>query len=249
MKIVFMGTACAAAGLDRDNTSLLLRGEDESTLIDIGGNPLGKLKKIGMGTDEIARLVLTHMHIDHIYGLPSLLWGMWLDGRKKPFEIYCDESDRNWLESWIGKLHMEQWQATYEVVIRTYSWSRPSILIGGKDMELSVFPARHAVPTVGVKLEYRGKIAVYSSDTELNEAIKALPRIDLLIHEATTARRQLASHSSLQDIIHYYDWASIHQLVLVHLTDDEPYEEVLAEMPIDVRSRMKLAKDMECELL
>ncbi|MFF2887658.1 MBL fold metallo-hydrolase [Paenibacillus sp. NPDC057967] len=249
MEIVFMGTACAAAGRDRDNTSLLLRGGSSSTMIDIGGNPLGKLKKLGMGTGEVARLVLTHRHIDHIYGLPSLLWGMWLDGRAKPLDIYCDHGDRKWLEDWICKLGMTDWPASFETVIRTYAWEQPSVLISDSDMVLSVFPGRHAVPTVGIKVEHHGRVAVYSSDTELNPAIKAMNHIDLLIHEATTARVPLASHSSLQEIIQYYDWTAIRRLALVHLTDSEPYDEVFAEVTPYIRSRMKLAQDLESELL
>ncbi|RJE89981.1 ribonuclease Z [Paenibacillus sp. 1011MAR3C5] len=249
MEIVFMGTACAAAGRDRDNTSLLLRSEIGSTMIDIGGNPLGKLKRLDMRTDEVARLVLTHGHIDHIYGLPSLLWGMWLDGREKPLDIYCDESDRDWVKSWIGMLGMSEWPARYEVVVRTYAWKQPSVLVSDSDTELSIFPGRHAVPTVGVKLKHQGKVAVYSSDTELNPVIKAMSRIDLLIHEATTASRPLASHSSLREIILYYDWTAVRRLALVHLTDDEPYDEVFAEVPHYIRSRMRLAQDLESELL
>ncbi|RJX38376.1 ribonuclease Z [Paenibacillus pinisoli] len=249
MEIVFMGTACAASGRDRDNTSLLLRGESGSTMIDISGNPLGKLKQLGMGTDEVARLVLTHRHIDHIYGLPSLLWGMWLDGRQKPLDIYCDQGDREWLEGWIGQLGMSEWPAEFKAVIRTYAWEQPAVLISEPDMVLSIFPGKHAVPTVGIKVEHEGRIAVYSSDTELNPAIKAMSRIDLLIHEATTARAPLASHSSLHAIIQYYGWTAVRRLVFVHLTDGEPYDEVFAEAPAFIRSRMKLAQDMESELL
>lgn len=244
MEIVFMGTGSAAAGVERDNTSLLLRGAEDGTMIDIGGNPLGKLKRLGMRTGQINRLVFTHMHIDHIYGLPSLLWGMWLEGRTELFEIYCDDSDQAWLESWIKHLGAYEWPIKFNIHIRTYEWRNPSILISGGEYKLSSFPGKHGVPSIGLKLEHQGKVAVYSSDTELNERIKEMPHIDLLIHEATSAKRYIDSHSSLQDVISYYDWKTIEQLALVHLTDEEPYEEVLADVPGPIRSQIKLAYDM-----
>ena len=91
MEIVLMGTACAETGIDRENTYLLLYEDSGSTLVDIGGSPLGKLKKLNVPLSNIRRIVFTHFHTDHIYGFPSLLWGMWIAGRREPLDIYCSE--------------------------------------------------------------------------------------------------------------------------------------------------------------
>ncbi|SEF94094.1 MBL fold metallo-hydrolase [Paenibacillus sp. UNC499MF] len=245
MELILMGTACASSGRDRDNTYLLLRDTDGSTLIDIGGNPLGKLKTLGLTTHEIKRVVFTHVHIDHIYGLPSLLWGMWIDGREDPLEIYCDESEKEWLQNWLELMRLTKWPVAFEISVRAFQWEEPALLWQKDETALSVFPSRHGVAAVGIKVEHNGTVFVYSTDTTPNPLIRDMARIDLLVHESTTAERSLAMHSTLRDIAGYYDWGKIGRGILVHLTDDEPYDELLKELPVGISSKISLGRELE----
>ncbi|TCZ78896.1 ribonuclease Z [Paenibacillus albiflavus] len=245
MKITLMGTACAASGVERDNTYLLMQMQESCTLIDVGGNPLGKLKKLGIPTHHVKRVVLTHMHIDHIYGLPSLLWGMWIDGRREPLDIYCAEVKREWLEDWISKLQMNEWTAQFEVRIHSFDWEQQTDIWHDEEISLSVFPSSHgSAPTVGIQAAYKGKTIVYSADSTLNPRFNEYPKIDLLIHEATTAYQALAAHSCLEDLVHYYKLELIDQLVLVHLTDNEPYEEVINGVSAEARAKITVGTDL-----
>lgn len=245
MKIILMGTACASTGIERDNTYLLLQQSESCTLIDVGGNPLGKLKKIGIPTHHVKRVVLTHFHIDHIYGLPSLLWGMWIDGRTEPLDIYCTGEKQAWLEDWLSLMQMSEWPCSFEVRISTFNWKMPSLIWQDEELSLSVFPSSHGnAPTVGVKAIYKDQVVVYSSDTTLNPRLNELPKIDLLIHEATTAYKTLPAHSCLQDLIHYYNLDVIDKLVIVHLTDYEPYDEILNRLIDGARSKVSLGHDL-----
>lgn len=244
MQLTLMGTACAASGVERENTYLLLQENEACTFIDIGGNPLGKLRTLGLTTHNVKRVIFTHFHIDHIYGLPSLLWGMWMDGREEPLEIYCSETEQPWLQEWLMLLRMDRWPAGFDVRIIPFNWEEPSALWSGTELAVSVFPSLHAGPTVGVKIVYRDQVIIYSADTMLNPFIQELPQIDLLIHEATTARDALAWHSSLEEIVGYYDMNAIKGLLLVHLTDQEPYDEVLNELPAEVRPKITLGQEL-----
>lgn len=245
MEIILMGTACAASGIERDNTYLLLQQPESCTLIDVGGNPLGKLKKVGIPTHHIKRVVLTHFHIDHIYGLPSLLWGMWIDGRREPLDIYCTEEKRGWLEDWLSLMQMSEWPCSFEVRINSFDWMKPSLIWHNDDLSLSVFPSSHGqVPTVGIKAIYKDQVVVYSSDTSINLKLNEIPKIDLLIHEATTAYKSSSSHSCLQDIVHSYNFDAIDKLVIVHVTDNEPYNEVLNGLIAEVRSKVSVGQDL-----
>lgn len=245
MELILMGTACASSGRERDNTYLLLRDTAGSTLLDIGGNPLGKLKTLGLTTHEIKRVVFTHVHIDHIYGLPSLLWGMWIDGRAEPLEIYCDESEIEWLQNWLELMRLTKWPVAFEISVRAFQWEKPALLWRENETALSVFPSRHGVAAVGIKVERSEAVFVYSTDTMPNPLIRDMARIDLLVHESTTAQRSLAMHSTLRDIAGYYDWDKIGRGILVHLTDDEPYEELLKEMPERISCKISLGRELE----
>ena len=72
-KITFLGTASSIPSKDRDNTSFLLTHKKENILIDCPGSTAQKLLKIGIPFTKVRQLIITHHHIDHIYGLVSLI--------------------------------------------------------------------------------------------------------------------------------------------------------------------------------
>lgn len=109
---------------------------------------------------------------------------------------------------------------------------------------MSVFSSRHSVPTVGVKMIHEGKVLVFSSDTMVNPEIEGLPTIDLLIHEASTAHKKLESHTSLAELAGFYNWLAVERVTLVHTTDNEPYGEVLGQLPEEIRRKISLGQEL-----
>jgi len=243
MDITLLGTASATAGAERDNTFLLVRGRTDCFMVDVGGNPLGKLKKLGVATHDIQRVVLTHFHIDHMYGLPSLLWGMWLDGRTSPLHIHFASEEYDRMQSWLKVLRMGEWPIAFEIVLEPFEWTKPAIIWETESLRVSAFPALHVGPTSGLKLETEGKTLIYSADTMPNPRIAAEEKIDLLIHEATTATEALPNHTSLRQAAGYYDFNRIGSALLVHLSDGEAYERELDDLPAEARNKIRLAQD------
>ena len=73
MHFAFLGTSAAVPSVDRDTTSLVFVGAGESVLIDCGSSPVQKLLRAGVDPATLVRVIITHMHADHAYGLPSLV--------------------------------------------------------------------------------------------------------------------------------------------------------------------------------
>lgn len=244
MNITLLGTAAAAGGAERDNTYLLLRHGEACTMIDVGGNPLGKLAQLGIGVNTVDRVIFTHAHIDHVYGFPSLLWGMWLARRTKPLIIHCSSEHERQLRKWLDVMEVEAWPIQFAIDIRSFVWTEESPLVVDESLAISTFPSLHLGPTVGLKVRCQNKVLVYSADTQLNSWIKDQEQIDVLIHEATTAERTGANHSSLQGVVEYYRLERIQQIVAVHLTENEPYDGVLVKLPPAVRAKIQIGFDL-----
>ena len=77
-QIYFLGTGGWIATPERDNTSLLLRAGGELALIDCPGSVVAKLRALDLEPSRVSTVILTHVHPDHIYGLPSLLHSLML---------------------------------------------------------------------------------------------------------------------------------------------------------------------------
>lgn len=239
-----MGTASAAGSVRRDNTYMLLKQQDDCWLIDVGGDPLGKLKQAQVTLDQIRGVILTHLHTDHIYGLPSLLWGMWIAGRTAPLSIYCSKTGAAQLQAIVDSYQVQQWPIRFELNFRPFDWTEENDLFVEDGLSVSTFPVLHAGPTVGIKAVEGDRVLIYSADTGPCDWIRNQPRIDVLVHEATLARGNPTIHTSLEQLVGFYPIDQIGRIFAVHLTDGEPYGEVLAEAGISISPRIVLPDDM-----
>ena len=73
---------------DRWLSSLLVRSGGALTLFDCGEGTQIPLKRFGWGFRQIGAICLTHVHADHVAGLPGLLHGMANADRTEPVAIY-----------------------------------------------------------------------------------------------------------------------------------------------------------------
>lgn len=231
MNIHFLGTGSAYPGKERDNTSFCIDTRKEQVLIDVSGNPCRKLKQFNIDLCSLDSVILTHFHIDHVYGLPSLLWGMWLENRTKPLSIFCHQENKDRLQNWFTAMEIDTWGIEFPIEVKTFS--NEDTLINSDELEIRCFPAIHSVPTVGLEIQWNNKRIVFSGDSEINPHIQAFDHIDLLIHEVTNARKKEKYHTNLLEIAESYNLEKITKIIAIHLSDEEPYEDVLHQLKLE----------------
>jgi len=74
MKVIFLGTSYGAPSHGRRQQSLLLETADGSAyLIDAGGGVLDSLVEMNYPLPNIKTIFITHLHGDHMNGLPDIL--------------------------------------------------------------------------------------------------------------------------------------------------------------------------------
>jgi ribonuclease BN (tRNA processing enzyme) len=78
-EVIFLGTGGSVATPTRDNTSLLLRSGEEVVLVDCPGSLIQKLGKLKIDPRRVRTILLTHVHPDHAYGLPSFIHSLMLE--------------------------------------------------------------------------------------------------------------------------------------------------------------------------
>lgn len=241
MNIHFLGTGSAYPGAEKDNTSLCLSHGEQHILIDVSGNPCKKLKQLSIELYQVKAIIFTHFHIDHIYGLPSLLWGMWLEGRKEPLTIYVDYRNEEKLQQWLHTMDIERWGIEFQIHVETFDGDKLETIYKIEGMNIACFPAIHSVPTIGLEIMYFDKKIIFSGDSEINQHILSYDSIELLIHEATFASTRADFHTCLEEIREAYDLRKIKEVVAVHLSDSEPYEQVANTFP---KRKLLVAEDM-----
>ncbi len=82
VEIGFVGTGGSVATPERDNTSLAIRLGSRLVLVDCPGSVLAKIRKLGYDPLSLDSILVTHIHPDHIYGLPALIHSLMLEEGK-----------------------------------------------------------------------------------------------------------------------------------------------------------------------
>lgn len=85
--LTFFGVGDGWSCADRNHSSFLYRFGDVSILIDCGEPISRSFKAAGLDYDTIDRIIISHLHADHIGGFFMLMQGFWLEQRRKDLPV------------------------------------------------------------------------------------------------------------------------------------------------------------------
>ena len=87
--IVFLGTGSAIPTLSRNHNAIIFNYKNRNFLIDCGEGTQRQIRKAKLNICKITDILITHMHGDHIFGLPGLLHTLSKSGYNRELMIYC----------------------------------------------------------------------------------------------------------------------------------------------------------------
>jgi ribonuclease Z len=229
LKVTVLGSSSALVTADRDNTSFGVEICNQLILVDCSGNPAGKLLKLGYNPAKLDMILLTHLHVDHCYGLPSIIFHMFLENRKSPLPIYAPKEECNLLIDQLKAHQIYPLARTFEVQIIPVEGECNSLCFKSLDLEIHSIPTSHGRPSRAYRFFSKNdnKSIVLSGDTRpIHEMIEYAAKADLLIHESTylSEKSQFASsyfHSTAYEAATIAKLAECKALMLVHFALDE----------------------------
>ena len=217
-----LGTGASISDPHRTTTMLAFSDDDHpgaSLLVDCGGDALQRWQSVGGALRDVAGLILTHRHPDHISGLPLLMEKLWLSDHEGDLPIYgypatldqatrCMDAFAPVTAGWEGMPELVPHEVESEPGAKVWTEA---------PWHITSAPVSHGdTPTFGLRVEHkRGAVVAYSCDTAPCDAVVDLAEgADLLVHEANGPR---PGHSSMVEAADIARAAGVDQLVLVHL--------------------------------
>ena len=99
LEVVFLGTAGSIPTPKRSLPAVLIRRKGEQIMFDCGEGVQRQMITAGVGFHRKMKVFVTHMHGDHVLGLPGLIQTMALLDRSEKLEVYGPLGIRKFIES------------------------------------------------------------------------------------------------------------------------------------------------------
>jgi len=90
LRVTFLGTSGAVPTTDRAPSAIFINREGDGLLFDCGEGTQRQMMRFGTGFD-ISAIFITHLHGDHILGIPGLVQSLSFNGREDPITIYTPQ--------------------------------------------------------------------------------------------------------------------------------------------------------------
>lgn len=149
MRLTFLGTSAGTPTKTRNVTAQLLRFDDgRAWLLDCGEGTQHRLIGAGLRAKPIERILITHLHGDHCYGLPGLLSLLAIHGRTDPVVIYGPPG----LEDMVSTvLRLSVNQLPY--ALSFHAIGGPGTTWSAGEWTISAWPLEHRIPSWGYVLD------------------------------------------------------------------------------------------------
>jgi len=193
LRVTLLGTGGPPPILDRFGPCTLVEAGSEKFLFDAGRGALQRLFQLKIRFSEITGLFLTHLHSDHVVGIPDLWLTGWINqawgGRQVPLPVWGPLGTKEMM------FHLEK-AYQFDIRIRTH-YPKEGVRVVAEEftdgvvydkngLKIRAFLVDHGriKPAYGYRIDYAGKSVVISGDTRFNEnVIRFSQGVDLLVHE------------------------------------------------------------------
>ncbi|MCJ0824514.1 MBL fold metallo-hydrolase [Luteimonas sp. 50] len=195
VRVVLLGTAGGpVVRPDRVGIGTLVLAGDQVLLFDVGRGVPTALRAMPEDPGIVTATFLTHLHSDHLVGLPELYLFPWASqGRRTPFRILGPAGTRAMMAhlqaAFAFDIHVRRDIDEHfpgEGIAVDATDIQPGVVYDTNGVKVTAFLVDHAPvePAYGFRVDYRGRSVVLSGDTRPSPNLAAFAKgADLLIHE------------------------------------------------------------------
>jgi ribonuclease Z len=242
-EIIFLGTSGYVPTPERDNASFVLKAGESAALIDCPGSPLRKLAAAGIKPLDVGSVFVTHVHADHVYGLPSLVHGLML--RDHVFRLFGSAESVDFCRRLLDLFGLRE--PKYRTRVEFVALVPGESAQVAEGVEVTAWSVPHQTSSLAYEFQLLpdGKRAIFSGDTPIHPALFEWARgADALVHDCGAPARFFEKypvlksvHTSALDLGEWSERAGIRLLAPVHFLTELDFE--VGEMEKEIRTHFK----------
>lgn len=149
MQLLFLGTGAGMPSKQRNTSSLALKLlEERGTiwLFDCGEATQHQILHTSLKPRKIEKIFITHLHGDHIFGLPGLLGSRSFQGSDQPLEVYGPKGIKEFVET---VLKISRTHLTYSIIFNELLEGR---IFEDDTMMVETALLDHVIPSYGYRV-------------------------------------------------------------------------------------------------
>ena len=146
MNVTFLGTGGAVPTTERNTSAIMLRREGERLLFDCGEGTQRQMMRFGTGF-SVSHVFLTHLHGDHVLGLPGLCQTFDFNDREAALAIHTPPGTKRTVENLVGVTG-----ARHGYPIRVNEARPGDVALRNEEYEVRAFETDHRTRSVGYVL-------------------------------------------------------------------------------------------------
>jgi len=147
LRVIFLGTAGSIPTPQRGLPAIAIQRKNELLLFDCGEGAQRQMIQAGLGFHRKTKVFVTHMHGDHMLGLPGLFQTMSLLDREKKLEVYGPVGIIAFVEAIKQTV-----QFTLTFPIEVSEIKEASVVCAEKEYEVQATWADHMTPSLAYAL-------------------------------------------------------------------------------------------------
>ena len=152
--VTILGSGAAAPTSQRYPTSHALQIDQQVFLADCAEGTQMQLRRYHIKLHQIKAIFISHLHGDHVFGLPGLLSSLSMLDRKEPLDLFVPP----FLENWFTEQSKYFTTLGFPLCFHTLTSKEPEKIYENKRITVTCFPLKHRIPTWGFLFREKEKL-------------------------------------------------------------------------------------------
>ncbi|EAK9822579.1 ribonuclease Z [Listeria monocytogenes] len=172
MELVFLGTGAGVPSRGRNVTSIALSMLNERNtiwLFDCGEATQHQIMRSQIKLSKLEKIFITHLHGDHIFGLPGLLSSRSFQGGESDLTIYGPVGITEYVET---SLRLSGTRLTYKII---FNEIEPGLIFEDKMFSITVDELDHGLRSFGYRIVEKDKPGALNADKLIDYGVEPGP--------------------------------------------------------------------------
>jgi ribonuclease Z len=266
MRLILLGSGYPYPHVDRAGPSCAVTIGEKIFIVDAGRGVTMRLAALGSPWASISAAFITHLHSDHIDGLPDLFHCAWEFGKGTPFELYGPKGIKQVSDGMVQfygpdiiiRRDLTEKLSPEGARINTHEIQEGVALDIPGVVKVTAFLVDHppVAPSFGYRFDAGKHSIVISGDTRPSEnLVRFAQGADILVHEAYVRKSSTPDDPKQWSIYKYHTSAKeageaaakakVKTLVLTHLIPaNAPDQEFLDEARKAFSGKIVVGRDL-----